>query len=115
MQPGIPDKSEAESLLADLTIATPVDDGSYDRDLFPHWSAVEGETNCNAREFVLRRDGDGVEVGNDCYPTAGTWTSFFDGAEHSEPSDVSIDHMVPLKNAWIVGFSFPVFLRLSSC
>lgn len=56
-------------------------------------------------EFVLRRDGDGVEVGNDCYPTAGTWTCPFDGETHSVPSDVSIDHMVPLKNAWISGAS----------
>lgn len=53
-------------------------------------------------EYVLRRDGDNVEVGNDCYPTSGTWTSLFDGEVHDQPSDVSIDHMVPLKNAWIV-------------
>lgn len=61
-------------------------------------------TNPNS-EFVLRRDGDNVEVGNDCYPTAGTWTCPFDGETHSIPSDVSIDHMVPLKNAWISGAS----------
>ncbi|ROT42595.1 hypothetical protein SODALDRAFT_326750 [Sodiomyces alkalinus F11] len=52
-------------------------------------------------EYVLRRDGDSVETGNDCYPTSGTWTSPFDPATHSVPSDVSIDHLVPLKNAWI--------------
>ena len=63
---------------------------------------MEGETNCNTREFVLRRDGDGVEVGDDCYPVAGSWTSFFDGQQHDHPPDVSIDHLVPLKNAWFV-------------
>jgi hypothetical protein len=98
--PGIPSESTARSLLSSLTVAPTVDDGTYDRDLFPHWSSV-GDS-CSAREFVLRRDGDGVEVGSDCYPTAGTWTCPFDGQTHSEPSDVSIDHLVPLHNAWMV-------------
>lgn len=49
LPPGIPSESTARSLLAGLTVATYNDDGSYDRDLFPHWSAVPGETACNAR------------------------------------------------------------------
>ncbi|KFH48180.1 hypothetical protein ACRE_009360 [Hapsidospora chrysogenum ATCC 11550] len=101
--PGIPSEADARSMLSNLKVAEPNDDGSYDRDLFPHWSSVEG--NCNAREFVLRRDGDNVETGNDCYPTSGSWTSPYEGEKHTEPSDVSIDHMVPLKNAWISGAS----------
>ena len=76
------------------------DDGNYERDLFPTWDTIEGA--CNTREYVLRRDGAGVEVGADCYPTAGTWTSPYNGGEWTLPSDVDIDHMVPLKNAWIV-------------
>lgn len=34
-------------MLSDIKVAEPNDDGSYDRDLFPHWSSVED--NCNAR------------------------------------------------------------------
>ncbi|RYP04801.1 hypothetical protein DL764_004217 [Monosporascus ibericus] len=101
--PGIPSPSSARRLLSGLKKATPIDDGTYDRDLFPHWGSIEG--NCNAREYVLRRDGTGVEVGNNCYPTAGSWTSPYDGARHVDPPDVDIDHMVPLKNAWISGAS----------
>ncbi|KAF4126094.1 Pfam:DUF1994 [Geosmithia morbida] len=101
--PGIPSESEARSLLSGLTVREPEDDGSYDRDLFPHWETVEG--TCSAREYVLRRDGDDVQVGSDCYPTAGTWTSVYDGVTESVPSKISIDHMVPLKNAWISGAS----------
>jgi hypothetical protein len=101
--PGIPSAAEARTLLGGLTVATPVDDGNYDRDLFPHWSAVEGA--CSGREYVLRRDGDGVQTGADCYPTAGTWNSPYDGAQWSDPQDIDIDHMVPLKAAWISGAS----------
>ncbi|KAI1103467.1 hypothetical protein F4804DRAFT_228565 [Jackrogersella minutella] len=99
--PGIPSGSAAKTQLAGLTVGTNVDDGNYDRDLFPTWDTIEG--TCNTREYVLRRDGTGVTVGSDCYPTAGTWTSPYDGGEWTAPSDVDIDHMVPLKNAWISG------------
>lgn len=51
-QPGIPSEADARSLLAGLTVAAYEDDGTYDRDLFPHWEAVPGETSCNAR-YVL--------------------------------------------------------------
>jgi hypothetical protein len=57
-------------------------------------------------EYVLRRDGTGVVTGSDCYPTSGTWKSPYDSGTWTAPSDVDIDHMVPLKNAWIVSFFF---------
>ena len=73
----------------------------YDRDKFPHWS--EGPDNCNTREAVLKRDGENVETGSDCYPTSGTWYSPYDGATWTQPSDVDIDHVVPLAAAWRSG------------
>ncbi|KAI1859345.1 hypothetical protein JX265_010348 [Neoarthrinium moseri] len=99
---GIPSTANAKSQLAALTVATAVDDGSYDRDLFPHWIESGG---CSTRETVLKRDGTGVTTGSDCYPTAGSWKSPYDGATWTAPSDIDIDHMVPLKNAWISGAS----------
>ncbi|MCR3721311.1 MULTISPECIES: HNH endonuclease family protein [Prauserella salsuginis group] len=99
--PGIPTPTEAETQLAELTVA---EDGSmdgYDRDLFPHWNSHED--NCNTRELVLERDGDDVETGNDCYPTDGSWYSEYDGETASDPSDFHIDHVVPLGNAWVSG------------
>lgn len=51
---------------------------------------------------MLQRDGDGVVVDNACVATAGSWTSPYDGATWEATSDVDIDHMVPLKAAWIV-------------
>lgn len=47
-------------------------------------------------------------VTNDaCTATSGTWRSPYDGATWTAASDVDIDHMVPLKNAWIVGIPHP--------
>ena len=99
--PGIPSTGTAQSELNGLTVA---DEGSmdgYDRDKFPHWIPIEG--NCDTRETVLKRDGDGVTVGDDCYPSAGSWTSPYDGATWTEPADVDIDHVVPLAEAWRSG------------
>ncbi|KAI0198437.1 hypothetical protein F4808DRAFT_435806 [Astrocystis sublimbata] len=99
--PGIPSSSTARSQLATLTVSTNADDGQYERDLFPTWITITG--TCNTREFVLKRDGDNVVVGSDCYPTSGTWRSPYDTGVWTAPADVDIDHMVPLKNAWISG------------
>lgn len=54
---------------------------------------------------MLKRDGDGVVVGNDCYPTSGSWYSEFDGETRTSPSDISIDHVVALSEAWHSGAS----------
>lgn len=54
---------------------------------------------------MLQRDGDGVTVGSDCYPTVGSWTSVYSGTTTSDPSKVQIDHIVPLGDAWASGAS----------
>ncbi|GAB3212214.1 HNH endonuclease family protein [Marinactinospora thermotolerans] len=99
--PPPPSLSEARSQLAGLVVEPEGASSSYDRDLFPHWTTVEG--SCNTRETVLKRDGSGVRVGSDCYPTAGSWTSPYDGVTTSVPSQISIDHFVPLAEAWRSG------------
>ncbi|WP_075850370.1 HNH endonuclease family protein [Saccharomonospora sp. CUA-673] len=101
--PNIPSPGTAETQLNALEVAPDGSSDGYDRDLFPHWSSHED--NCNTRELVLERDGDGVEVGTDCYPTDGSWYSEFDGETVSDPSEIDIDHVVPLANAWRTGAS----------
>lgn len=59
---------------------------------------------------MLKRDATSITVDSACKATAGKWTSPYDGASWTDASDLDIDHMVPLKNAWIVGF--PPFLSL---
>lgn len=57
---------------------------------------------CNTREVVLARDGTNVVQDSSCAATSGTWKSPYDGATWTAASDVDIDHMVPLSNAWKV-------------
>lgn len=99
--PGIPTTATAQSQLDALPVEAEGPMTGYDRDDFPHWSPVEG--NCNTRESVLERDGEGVESGNDCYPTTGSWYSEYDGDSFTEAGDLDIDHVVPLAEAWRSG------------
>jgi hypothetical protein len=100
--PGLPTKAVAQSELDALTVRAEGASAPYDRDLFPHWITVDG---CSTRETVLKRDGDDVVVGSDCYPTSGSWYSEFDGETRTTPSDISIDHIVALSEAWHSGAS----------
>jgi hypothetical protein len=99
--PNIPSVSVATSELAALTVATESHTTTYDRSLFPTWITISG--TCNTRETVLKRDGVGVVVNSSCAATSGTWHSPYDGATWTAASDVDIDHMVPLAEAWRSG------------
>jgi hypothetical protein len=101
--PNIPSKSTAQSELSALTVAAEGSMTGYSRDLFPHWIIISG--TCDTRETVLKRDGTGVTVNSSCYPTSGSWYSPYDGATWYSPSDVDIDHVVPLAEAWRSGAS----------
>ncbi|MGA4731851.1 HNH endonuclease family protein [Micromonospora taraxaci] len=99
--PGIPSKATAQSQLNALTVATQGSTSGYSRDLFPHWITVSG--SCNTREQVLKRDGTSVVVDSSCAATSGRWYSPYDGATWTAASDVDIDHVVPLAEAWRSG------------
>ncbi|MEV4762469.1 HNH endonuclease family protein [Micromonospora chokoriensis] len=101
--PGIPSKATAQSQLNALTVATQGSSSGYSRDLFPHWITVSG--SCNTREQVLKRDGTSVVVDSSCAATSGRWYSPYDGATWTAASDVDIDHVVPLAEAWRSGAS----------
>ncbi|KPI36769.1 uncharacterized protein AB675_11762 [Cyphellophora attinorum] len=99
--PGIPSASSARTQLARLTVRTAGSMTGYSRDEFPHWITQSG--SCNTRETVLKRDGTNVVTDSACASTSGSWFSPYDGATWTQASDVDIDHMVPLANAWISG------------
>ncbi|CAM3434966.1 HNH endonuclease family protein [Kibdelosporangium persicum] len=99
--PGIPSATTARSQLNALTVAPDGTMTGYSRDLFPHWTTVSG--SCNTREQVLKRDGTNVVVDSSCAATSGGWYSPYDGATWSAASDVDIDHIIPLANAWRTG------------
>jgi hypothetical protein len=90
----------ARTYLASLTVATEVRTG-YERDLFPTWDTISG--TCNTREWILKRDGTNVVTTSACVATSGSWYSPYDGATWTAASDVDIDHLVPLAEAWDSG------------
>lgn len=76
----------------------------YKRDLFRHWIDADGD-QCNTREEVLIAESAGrpqVDAYG-CKVVAGEWLSTYDNVAHSDPSDLDIDHLVPLKEAWDSG------------
>src|SRR5215217_4788741 len=72
------DSATARIQLGELTVKPSGPMAGYSRDRFPHWAKVEGE--CDTRETVLKRDGQDVQVDNQCRPTSGQWFSPYDGA-----------------------------------
>jgi len=92
----------ARTYLASLTVATENRTG-YDRDLFPTWITISG--TCDTREYILKRDGSNVVTNSACTATSGSWYSPYDGATWTAASDLDIDHLVPLAEAWDSGAS----------
>ncbi|MEU6532052.1 HNH endonuclease family protein [Streptomyces sp. NPDC046928] len=90
----------ARGYLSQLTVAAENRTG-YDRDLFPHWITQSG--TCNTRETVLKRDGSNVVTDSSCAATSGSWYSPYDGTTWTAASDLDIDHVVPLAEAWDSG------------
>ncbi|WP_031080393.1 HNH endonuclease family protein [Streptomyces sp. NRRL S-118] len=93
----------ARSWLSQLTVKAEGSSSGYSRDLFPHWSTQSG--SCNTREVVLKRDGVNVVQDSGCAAVSGTWYSEYDGATWRAASDLDIDHVVALAEAWRSGAS----------
>lgn len=93
----------ARTYLSSLTVAAEGSSDGYSRDKFPHWITQSGA--CDTREVVLKRDGTNVVQSSTCAATSGSWYSEYDGATWTASSDVDIDHMVPLAEAWRSGAS----------
>ncbi|WP_406381147.1 HNH endonuclease family protein [Streptomyces sp. NBC_01618] len=95
--------STARTYLSQLTVSAEGSSTGYSRDKFPHWITQSG--TCNTREVVLKRDGTNVQQDSSCAAVSGSWYSEYDGATWTAASDVDIDHMVPLAEAWRSGAS----------
>ncbi|GGR96185.1 hypothetical protein GCM10010252_38750 [Streptomyces aureoverticillatus] len=91
----------ARGYLAQLTVRPEGSSDGYSRDKFPHWSTQSGA--CNTREVVLKRDGENVQQDGSCAAVSGTWKSAYDNATWTQASDLDIDHVVPLSEAWKSG------------
>ncbi|MGC5022365.1 HNH endonuclease family protein [Micromonospora sp. DT47] len=91
-----------QTAVAGLPVATEVRTG-YNRDLFPHWIDADGD-GCHTRNEVLLAEAvSSPTVSGTCTLSGGRWYSYYDNAYWTITSDLDIDHMVPLAEAWDSG------------
>jgi hypothetical protein len=81
----------------------------YDRTLFKHWVDANGDCQ-NARAEVLISEAEPdtpitYTTSGKCTVSTGRWFSYYDRVSWTLASDVDIDHMVPLAEAWGSGAS----------
>jgi hypothetical protein len=81
----------------------------YDRTLFKHWVDANGDCQ-NARQEVLISEAEPdtpitYTTSGKCTVSTGRWFSYYDRVSWTLASDVDIDHMVPLAEAWGSGAS----------
>lgn len=94
----------ATALVDRLVVAAPDESVPYRRKAFGSGWDYDPATKCNTRELVLAEEsGPGLVVDAKCKPQTGTWTSLYDGVVTHDPSDLEIDHLVPLADAWRSG------------
>lgn len=97
----------SDTFLDDLTIAPEGPRTGYSRSLFEHWiiRAVKPAGKCDTREVVLSWESRvSARVNLDtCAVDQGRWLSYYDNQTLTAASQLHIDHMVPLAEAWDSG------------
>ena len=66
------------------------------------WGDADGDCFSDRHEILLERSTAPTETAG-CQVTAGQWTDPYDGAVYTDPSLVTIDHLVPLAAAHVAG------------
>ena len=103
-------------LLAELRVATPDFETLYVRDDWgPGW--IDENYNCiNTRHEVLVEESyeDVIFEERGCKVVKGKWYDYFSGEFYDDPTELDIDHMVPLHNAHVSGAShWPTETKIS--
>lgn len=109
-------RASAREQLAELRVKPAGSMAGYSRDKFAHWSdareygwtlpaGTPDPESCDARDAALIRDGRDEVVRSGCYVERGRWFDPYTGRTYYMPSDIDIDHVVALGNAWRSGAS----------
>lgn len=80
----------------------------YKRDEhFGGWIDFKNDSTClDTRGLVLQRDSlSEIEIGKNCRIQSGAWDDDYSGKKFYSASDIQIDHVVALKNAYMTGAS----------
>ncbi len=95
----------ARELPAMLVTAPEAATSRYQRDAFGGWIDADGD-GCNTRyEVLIASSTTPVTITAKCRLAGGTWVSPMDGGYAFAPSQIEIDHHVPLAEAWRSGAS----------
>ena len=91
------------ALLARIPVAEERPRG-YDREAWPHWLDHDGDC-MDARHEVLRAESlERAQLTSDgCRVMRGAWFDPYTGQTLTDPSDLDVDHMVPLAEAYRSG------------
>ncbi|MGH9084252.1 MAG: HNH endonuclease family protein [Acidimicrobiales bacterium] len=94
-----------DELLARVTVAPATSGAGYDRDLFEHWTDDDHD-GCDTRAEVLQAESSiPVETTSGCAVRTGAWLSIYDGYSTPDPTELEVDHLVALHEAWVSGAS----------
>ena len=97
-----PQTPSAEGLVLAVTVASAnANRPDYDRSEWRHW--IDEDRDCqNARQEVLIEESSTPAVldpDNECRVLSGSWVGPYTGQAVNDPTELDIDHMVPLENA----------------
>jgi len=75
--------------------------GGYDRDEYhPRWADRDGDCQDTRQEVLVEESLEPVELSaNGCRVVSGRWYGRYTGRVFTDPGDLDIDHLVPLKEA----------------
>ena len=102
----VPSTPEASAIILRIRVAEVSDDiPKYDRDQWRHWTDEDRDCQ-DARQETLIAEST-VEVAyttaDRCRVESGRWIGPYTGTEVTDPSDLDVDHLVPLANAHRAG------------
>ncbi len=99
------DTTTARALLFKLVVAAEGGSTTYDRSYFRHWTDANGDCQNTRAEVLITesRITPTYTSTSRCTVATGQWYSYYDGATWTHASDVDVDHVVALKEAWESG------------
>ncbi len=95
-----------DAALAGLLVAPPIQ-GTYNRDDWPTWVDADGDCQNTRAEVLIAESLDPVSLSADgCRVVTGRWVDLYTGATYTDASQLDIDHLVPLADAYRSGGLF---------
>lgn len=93
----------AKRLLGELSVTAERGAASYERDFFADWYDADSD-GCDTRQEVLIAESrTTADRNSSCDVTSGTWFSYYDAKTWTDPSELHVDHVVALAEAWRSG------------